>query len=325
MSGQPLVSVIMPAYNTAAYIAEAVDSVLEQDYPCLELIVIDDGSTDGTVDILRGYGSRLTLLQQRNQGAAVARNAGIQASSGEFIAFLDSDDCWAPGKLTAQVDYLQANPEVGIVYARWLRWFPGGDGRFPDAAELLAEEAARRPPNPKQAVPERSGWLYNRLLFTSLLHTITVVARRSLVEQVGLFNPDLKRGQDYDYWIRASREAPIHQLDQAFALYRLHGNGCAHKWPTVNYELEVVRQALDRWGPVGPQGERTSSSALRHRLSDACFSFGYHHYWEGDPRLAMRAFAGAALRKPVTLRAWAYLAMSAWKHTLRRGTESGRS
>jgi glycosyltransferase involved in cell wall biosynthesis len=102
----PLVSVIMPAYNTARYIREAIDSVLDQDYPSKELIVIDDGSTDGTLEVLRSYGDRITLIEQRNQGSAVARNAGLAAARGECIAFLDSDDIWLPGKLRLQVDHL---------------------------------------------------------------------------------------------------------------------------------------------------------------------------------------------------------------------------
>ena len=89
-----LVSVIIPTYNTARYVQESIDSVLEQDYPNIQLIVIDDGSTDETVDIIRRYGERVVLLTQQNQGAAAARNAGLAAAEGGYIAFLDSDDVW---------------------------------------------------------------------------------------------------------------------------------------------------------------------------------------------------------------------------------------
>ena len=90
----PLVSVIIPTYNTARYVQESINSVLEQDYPSIQLIVIDDGSTDETVDIIRHYGERVVLLTQQNQGAAAARNAGLAVAQGEYIAFLDSDDVW---------------------------------------------------------------------------------------------------------------------------------------------------------------------------------------------------------------------------------------
>jgi len=92
MSSKPLVSVIIPAYNCADYIADSIKSALEQDYPNKEIIVIDDGSTDGTVDALSSFDGEITLIQQQNAGSAVARNAGIKAAKGEFIAFLDSDD-----------------------------------------------------------------------------------------------------------------------------------------------------------------------------------------------------------------------------------------
>ena len=90
----PLVSVIIPTYNTARYVQESINSVLEQDYPSIQLIVIDDGSTDETVDIIRRYGERVVWLTQQNQGAAAARNAGLAVAQGEYIAFLDSDDVW---------------------------------------------------------------------------------------------------------------------------------------------------------------------------------------------------------------------------------------
>ncbi|WP_416224053.1 glycosyltransferase [Thiohalophilus sp.] len=299
----PRVSVIMPAYNTAQYIGEAINSVLSQDYPNKELIIIDDGSTDGTVDIIRRYEPAVTLLTQKNQGSAVARNAGLDAARGDYVAFLDSDDIWLPGKLTAQVRYMEQHPEIGMSYGRWQVWKPQSDGEF---------SAPKVPCTDDQAglVEDGSGWLYNRLLFTSLLHTITVIARRDLIDKVGRFDITLKRGQDYDYWLRASRITEIHQLDQILALYRLHGEGCVKKWPHVNYEKVVVENALSRWGLEGPTGEVTTKADMQRRLAGTCFSFGYHHYWEGSPRLAVQAFRQCLGYRPGYLAAWRYLMMS---------------
>lgn len=310
-ASMPLVSVIMPVYNTAQYIGDAIDSVLSQDYPNKELIIIDDGSTDGTVDIIRRYQPAITLLTQKNQGSAVARNAGLDAARGDYVAFLDSDDIWLPGKLTAQVKYMEQHPQIGMSYGRWKVWKPGPDGQFNAPASFkhtVTDSAA-----PVGIVKEGSGWLYNRLLFTSLLHTITVIARRDLINKVGTFDTALKRGQDYDYWLRASRLTEIHQLDQTFALYRLHGDGCAKKWPHVNYEKVVVENALSRWGLEGPTGELTTKTDMQRRLADICFSFGYHHYWEGSPRLAVSAFRQCLGYRPGHLAAWRYLAMSLFK------------
>ena len=110
MSDRPLVSIIMPAHNREAYIGEAVESALSQDYENVELIVVDDGSTDRTYEILSDFGERIRLFRQHNAGPGAARNRGLDHAGGEFIAFLDSDDVWAPGKLRAQVSHLQRNP-----------------------------------------------------------------------------------------------------------------------------------------------------------------------------------------------------------------------
>ena len=318
----PLVSVIMPAFNSARYIQESIDSVLAQDYPNNELIVIDDGSTDSTVELVSDYGNRVRLITQQNQGAAVARNAGLKAARGDYIAFIDSDDVWLPGKLTTQIRHLQHHPDVGIVYARWHKWKPDNSGEFPPPATFNVSGADTHDSDPG-ITQDGSGWLYTRLLFTSKLHTITVVARRSVVEVVGDFDTTLKRGQDYDYWIRASRETRIHQLDQPLALYRLHDDGCMTKYPNVNYEFLVVQKALDKWGRIGPDGSTTSRGAIRRRLGETCFSFGYFHYWEGTPRIAMRAFAHAVIRQPLHLSSWAYLALSSVKAIREAGALRG--
>ncbi len=313
-SQQPLVSVVMPAYNAGAYIQQAIDSVLAQDYPAVELIVVDDGSSDDTVARVQAYGDRVKLLTQANQGSAVARNRGLEAARGEYIAFLDSDDVWLPGKLTAQVAYLERHPDVDLVYSRWQTWRPEADGHFAPPERVLGETdtgaSATDAGGEIPLVPERSGWLYGQLLFGSFLHTITVMARRRLIEAVGSFDPDLKRGQDYDYWLRASRHTEIHKLDRIHALYRLHGAGCITRWPEVNYEHRVLQKALERWGVEGPDGSRADWRAIQRRLAATCFDFGYHHYWQGEPRRAAAAFRQALGHHPLHLGSLRYLGMS---------------
>lgn len=307
LDGQPLVSVIMPCYNTSRYIGEAIDSVLGQDYPNIELLVIDDGSTDDTPSIVRAYGDQVRFFSQQNSGAGAARNLGLQNARGQYIAFLDSDDLWLPGKVKAQVEHLEENPAVGVVYSRWQPWKPDTSGTFSRRPET--PPASLRP----EIVPEGSGWLYNGLLFTSMLHTIAVMMRRDTIQQVGLFDTSLKRGQDYDYWLRTSRITQIHQLDAVYALYRLHGEGCITKWPSHNYERIVVEKALERWGPIGPNGETTDLKAIKLRLSKTCFDFGYHHYWIGSPRIATRSFIDSLRLNPMQRAAWPYALLSVFK------------
>lgn len=119
MPNLPLVSVIMPVHNGEKYLRQALRSALEQEYPNFEIVVVDDGSVDGTQDILREFGSRIVPIRQTNAGAAVARNTALRAARGEFVAFLDADDLWVRSKLRLQVDYLLHHPDVDLVASRW--------------------------------------------------------------------------------------------------------------------------------------------------------------------------------------------------------------
>ncbi len=306
---QPLVSVIMPAYNRETFIADAANSVLAQDYPALELIVVDDGSTDRTKEILRDYGDRILLLEQQNAGPAVARNRGLDRARGELIAFLDSDDLWLPGKIAAQVRHLQAHPEIGLVYGNWACWEADGEGRFhmPSAEpvrDLDVEEAPR-------------GWIYNDLLLDCVVLTSTVMVRRSVVDTVGRFDPTLLRGQDYDYWLRVSRVARVHKLRAVVALYRQHAGMIASRYPDRNFELEVLERAQRNWGLEGPDGRETAPSVLRRRLARLAFGFGYRHFWNGRPDIALSSFARSVRYHPAQLRSWVYLALGAGKYALK--------
>ncbi|MBW2252437.1 MAG: glycosyltransferase family 2 protein, partial [Deltaproteobacteria bacterium] len=120
---KPLVTVIIPTYNRGWILKEAIDSVLSQDFEDFELIVVDDGSTDNTCDILDGYARDIIVLRQDNRGVSAARNAGIAFASGHFIAFLDSDDLWLPGKLSMQIDFFDSNPDALICQTEelWIR------------------------------------------------------------------------------------------------------------------------------------------------------------------------------------------------------------
>jgi glycosyltransferase involved in cell wall biosynthesis len=321
---RPLVSVILPCFNTRDYIAEAIDSVLSQDYPNKELIVVDDGSTDGTLDVVRGYGDRIRLLQCERGGPAAARNAGIAAARGEYLAFNDSDDVWLPGRLTAQVADLEAHPDIAANYVDIIWWFRGEDGDFhaPELAQASRDEYGQPL---VQIDQDQSGWLYHRLLFDSVMSTITVLLRKSLIDQIGPFDETLKRGEDYDMWLRASRVTQIHKLAYPGALYRRHGMGSMTTFSDRNYELQVLERAIERWGNVGPDGSRADPSRLRRRLARSSFAFARYHLRRGDPRTAVQSFYQSLRRRPFWGRAWIYLALAAAKTALItvRGSTTG--
>lgn len=283
----PLVSVIMPAYNSCAYIAEAIRSVLDQDYEQLELIVVDDGSTDGTPDLARRFGERVQVIEQPNSGPAAARNRGVHAARGEFIAFIDSDDIWLPGKVRAQVDYLRNNPDVGVVFGRLVRWFANGEGLF----ESHPEFPAPAPGHP--IVAHESGWIYPEMLLDSVIWIVSAMVRKSLWETLGGLDESLRIGEDYDFFIRASRLCKMDELDLFVAFYRIHKQSTTQVMRTENFECLVLMRALERFGTAGPDGREVCQQLLRERLFKLFFDHGYRHYQNGNPRIALQSFRQA--------------------------------
>ena len=294
-----LVSVVIPAYNAASYVAQAVDSVLSQDYPHVEVIVVDDGSKDDTLEVLRGYGDRIRVIDQANAGPPRARNAGLAAARGEFVAFLDADDIWLPTKLSAQVGHLRAHADVGTVFTRWHVWPADGDGVF----RIPVVDPTPVVGGP--VVADRSGWMYSRLLLECHLLTTTVMLRSSLVDQIGDFDVDLFNGDDYDFWLRASREAKIDQLDAIGAYYRVVPGSVSRKARPVNYERVVIEQALKRWGLADPKASTVMDvRVMRHRIDRLAIQFACEHLAAGDPALAWGSYSEVLRRQPWRVRLW---------------------
>lgn len=293
-----LVSVIIPCYNCAATVAETIESVLAQDHREVEVIAVNDGSKDDTLAVLRGFGDRIRVVDQRNSGPPAARNAGMAAARGGYIAFVDADDIWLQGKVSAQVRHLEQNPDVGTTYTAWHVWEPDGDGRFSHPGHLVG-------PVVTDAIdPMLSGWLYGRLLFTSELLTSTVLLRRSLAERIGGFDLALWNGDDYDYWIRLSREAKISKLAAVGVLYRQLPGSVSRSPKDVNFEFEVISRALRQWGPVGPDGRAVDARRLAERLESLELAHGYAHLRSGKAEIAWQVYRAAALKHPLRPGHW---------------------
>lgn len=298
MTQPPLISVVVPSYNCAQYLGQALSSALDQDYPNKEIIVVDDGSTDDSIAILAGFGERIRVIKQPNSGVAVARNTGLRAARGDYIAFLDADDLWLPGKLTAQATYLDRHPDVGMVYCAWRVWRTDANGEF-SIPQKENDEAADL-----SIDPERSGWLYNKLFFSSIIHTTTAMIRREVADAVGFFDPTLKVGEDYEFWFRASRVAPIHKLKTWLSLYRMHESSITKKPHAVNYAAQVLQRALDRWGRIGPDGTETPQAAIDKIMADLWFGYAYQHLKGGNPKLARDGFLQCVRYHPLWVMAW---------------------
>lgn len=236
-----LVSVIIPTYNRAYCLRATVDSALQQTHRTLEVHVIDDGSTDSTAEVIASYGDRrLHYHFQPNQGVAAARNRGISAARGSHVAFLDSDDTWAPWKLQAQLACLSLAPDVGMIWTnmqavdsadrvvseRYLtqmydtyRWF--SPGTLFDRSQGLRDAPARLPEEARTSVLY-IGDIFSKMVVGNLVHTSTVLITRSRLEEVGEFDETFHvAGEDYEFHLRTCLAGPVALLDVASIRYRI--------------------------------------------------------------------------------------------------------
>lgn len=190
MPVQPLISVVIPTYNRAAWVGKAVASVLAQTYPYVQCVVVDDGSEDDTGLVLSSFGGRLDVVRTAHLGVAHARNAGLRRSRGDYIAFLDSDDRFLPEKIKRQLAYMREKDLLVCQTAEI--WYRGG----------------RRVNPAKKHIPTE-GWLFERSLRQVVISSSSVMLHRRVVETVGLFDESLPVCEDYDYWLRVTARYPV--------------------------------------------------------------------------------------------------------------------
>jgi glycosyltransferase involved in cell wall biosynthesis len=216
-SSRPTVSVVIAAYNAARWIAETLDSVLAQTFRDFEVIVVDDGSTDQTSEVVAGYRDRIRYLRKENGGEPSARNVGIRATRGSYIAFVDADDLWLPEKLQLQMELLSRRPDLAWVYSDAIA-FDGETGqelyKISEGAKLCAGDILRP------------------LLLCSFIASPTPVIRRDVFEAVGYFDesPDLQIGEDWNMWLRIAAKHQVGLVTRPLARHRLHA---ASLWGTM--------------------------------------------------------------------------------------------
>ncbi len=223
----PLVSVIIPTYNRGWTLKEAIDSVLSQGFENFELIVVDDGSTDNTLDILDGYARDIIVLRQDNCGVSSARNAGIVSASGQFIAFLDSDDLWLPGKLAIQVDFFKSNPDAMICQTEEL-WIRNG-----------------KRVNPKKRHKKFSGMIFKHSLPLCIVSPSAVMLKKTLFTKTGMFDENLPACEDYDLWLRISCKYPIYLIDTPLIIKRGGHEDQLSRRPVLDkYRIESLQKTI---------------------------------------------------------------------------------
>jgi glycosyltransferase involved in cell wall biosynthesis len=222
----PLISCIVPVFNAERYLREALDSILAQGYRHLEIIVADDGSTDGTAAVVAGYDNQVRYLWQPNKGPAAARNLGLGAASGDFVAFLDQDDLWHPDKLMRQFARFHSRPELdaSVTHVR-LFW---------DEALRLEEERFRG----HRLTSDLPGYI-----------TGTLLARRALFETVGLFDTHLRYGDAMGWFLRAAEHgATVELLSDVLLYHRMHRSNLSRREARNSRDefLQILKASLDR-------------------------------------------------------------------------------
>lgn len=286
-----MVSVIMPAFNTEKYISQAIESVLDQTYQDVELIIVNDGSTDMTEKVIQKYLNRISYIFQTNKGIAAARNIGIRASRGEYIAFLDSDDIWLPEKLKLQVNYLSTHLDTDLVYADYATFDNGG---------ILEENFAFA-----RQVPRPIGYIFQELLLKCLIFTSTVMLKRKVLEKTGLFDERFLIGEDYDLWLRISAEHKIGYITEVVSKYRRHPSSITARDLSTNkpWEIKVIEKALKMFPE---EKTKMPTRKLRKRLARPYFDIAYMAFHKKKYQVARYHFSKCLQTWPYNSKATIY-------------------
>jgi glycosyltransferase involved in cell wall biosynthesis len=280
------VSAIIPVYNCERYVCAAVESVLAQTYPLHEVIVVDDGSADGTQKALERYRNTITYIHQKNAGEPAARNTGMRHATGEYIAFLDADDLWLPEKLRLQMDLFEAHPEYSLVYTDMTT--------FNDTGVLVESVRSSR------GRVYRSGRIFPHLFQETLFGSGSVVFRKSCIETVGGFDESFFIGSDYEMWLRMARHFEFGYVDKPLLQYRQHPEMSTRMLGQVPQEgmpwqAKVLKSILARYPEAASE---LGESDVNRRLGLLYMWLGRSWLDRGNHAAARKLISGALQYSP---------------------------
>jgi len=273
-----LVSVVIPMYNAERFVAQTIESVLHQTYDAWELVIVDDGSTDGSPRVVEGFlrEPRVRYLRQANSGVSVARNRGLAETSGEFVAFLDADDLWLPDNLLFKVDYLRRNADRGVVHSD---------------TEIIDEHSRRT----GEIHCGREGWILESLLLWDgdNIPSIDALFRRSCVEAVGGFDPAFSTAADQDLYIRVAPNTQVGRIPLVHTLVRFHP-------AAMHYNIErMERDHCAVYAKAANNGLFRSSWFRRRCLANLYYILAASWWRDGkNPRRGLRLMCRSALTYP---------------------------
>jgi len=243
------ISVIIPTYNRHHRLIRAIDSVLSQTYPHIELMVIDDGSSNDVQSRLSPHYPQVRFLRQSNQGVSAARNAGIKHSNSEWIAFLDSDDAWHPHKLAKQIAALTKAPEYRLCHTNEI-WIRHGNRV-----------------NPMNKHKKSGGWIFKYCLPRCAISPSSVLIQRRLLAEIGAFDPTLPACEDYDLWLRICARDPVLYLDQALTIkYGGHSDQLSKKyWGMDRFRISALQKIIDG-GTLSADNQSAAQDVLHEKI-----------------------------------------------------------
>jgi glycosyltransferase involved in cell wall biosynthesis len=252
----PLVSVIIPTYNSADFLPQAIDSVLQQTYENIEIIVIDDGSMDHTEAVLKPYTERIRYFKKPNGGPSAARNMGIAEARGEFIAFQDADDLWLPEKLQLQIEHFREHGQLGVVFT--------GSRRFNESGLLDS--------NVRKGFTVPTGMIFNSILTEHFIAMPSVMVRRSCLADVGLFEESLIGNEDFNLYLRLARKYPFGFVNQILVHIRVHKNNLSDNLEQMCEDEIKNLDKIDRLFPDARIPKRRLAARIYTRFGKYYFS-----------------------------------------------------
>ena len=281
------VSVIIPTFNRRDYITTALDSVLAQTYKDYEIVIIDDGSSDDTKEVLRPYQEAIRYFYQENRGISGARNRGIRESRGDYIALLDSDDYWLPEKLERQVECIREDSQFGMVATRCSSIGPDGTFR-------------------KKNRPGKSGWILNDIFRSNFIRTSSALITRKCLDTVGLFDESLPECEEYDLWLRIAKQYPIAFINEPLTVYTDNPHGVSTDSLTGRViRIKVLEKEYLR--------ETIPPALYKKRLSRNYHYLARHYLKRGKKSEGIRCFKQATSLDPLYLKNLFYYVWSIFK------------
>lgn len=283
----PRVSVVIPTFNCATYLPSAIDSVLNQSFNDFEILVVDDGSTDGTIDRLRQYAKHIHYVYQENAGASAARNRALSLSTGEYIAYLDADDVWYPTKLERQIAFLDTNKEYGLVHS--------------DVSVIdEQDEIIHRQFNSETARSVPQGSCMLELLQHSHIQTLTVVERRDCFQKVGGFDDRIPIAQDYLHWIMIALEGwKFGYIKEPLGKYRWRRGSLMAGRRRLLEDYERIYAILLNETTLGSRYGKQAIEIVEKRIISVQRDLARVHYAEGHNTMARRRLASLIQQTPL--------------------------